>query len=210
MNTKPIRLALTIIAILTLTLALIGCKTPTNNTASSSSSSINYPVDSNGIIHYPDEIQREHAIVQRVIDGDTLLVKLDDGTENKVRLIGIDTPESVNPDESKNTKEGDIASDYVKSILPEGTEVWLESDMSDTDQYGRWLRYVWLYNPMTTDITFDLGTLNAQLVYYGYAHAKDYEPDTKYSATLHAQEEYMPPTDSLTPIGPLKSEKVVE
>ena len=54
------------------------------------------------------------------------------------------------------------------------------------------------------DITFDLGTLNAHLVYYGYAHAKDYAPDTKYSETLHSLETAMPSSGSSMPIGPLK------
>lgn len=146
----------------------------------------------------------DHATVVRVVDGDTLVVRLDDGTENSTRLIGIDCPESVNPDESLNTVEGDVASEYVKSIIHEGTDVWLEKDVSDVDKYGRWLRYVWMHNPDTTDITFDLGTLNSHLVYYGYAHAKDYPPDTAHAATLHTLESAPIAPDTTVPIGPLK------
>lgn len=54
------------------------------------------------------------AAVIRVVDGDTLVAYVD-GTEQKIRLIGIDTPESVHPDASKNTQEGIDASNYTKS-----------------------------------------------------------------------------------------------
>jgi len=66
------------------------------------------------------------------------------------------------------------------------------------------LRYVWLHDPDATDLTFDLGTLNAHLVYYGYAAAKDYQPDVKHSDTLHALSASEPPASGTVPIGPLK------
>jgi micrococcal nuclease len=54
-------------------------------------------------------------------------------------MIGVNTPESVHPDESKNTEFGKIASDYTKSQL-EGEEVRLELDAQERDQYGRLLQ----------------------------------------------------------------------
>jgi|GEM_PF-1271844 endonuclease YncB( thermonuclease family) len=146
----------------------------------------------------------EHARVERVVDGDTLVVSLDDGESNSTRLIGVDAPESVNPDESRNTEEGRECSEHVKALLPEGTEVWLERDVSDTDPYGRWLRYVWLRDPESAGTTFESGTLNAYLVSYGYASAKDYEPDTAHSAELHGLERVEPPGGAAAP-GPVES-----
>lgn len=68
----------------------------------------------------------ERASVVRVVDGDTLVVDRGSGDE-KVRLIGIDCPESVNPDESRNTEEGRAASDFTKSVVSAGrsrAECW--------------------------------------------------------------------------------------
>ena len=78
-----------------------------------------------------------------MIDGDTFLTVID-GEEIKVRLIGVDTPESVNEvNPEKNCKEGNIASDYTKKLLA-GETVYLEYDINKTDDYGRTLAYVYL------------------------------------------------------------------
>lgn len=53
------------------------------------------------------------AEVVRVVDGDTLLCLID-GEERYVRLIGVDAPESVSPDESKNCDEGKLAAEYTR------------------------------------------------------------------------------------------------
>lgn len=87
--------------------------------------------------------------VDRVVDGDTIVVTRED-QKFKVRLIGVNTPESVSPDAAKNTLEGKKASDFTKERLPKGTKVYLEFDQERTDKYGRTLAYVWLsddYNP---------------------------------------------------------------
>ena len=84
----------------------------------------------------------DKAEVVRVVDGDTVVVKID-GSDFKLRLIGVDTPESVASKEyldrtgKENTESGKTASEYTKSLLPEGTIVYLEKDVSDTDRYGR-------------------------------------------------------------------------
>ncbi|NLK43715.1 MAG: hypothetical protein GX300_04905, partial [Tissierellia bacterium] len=79
--------------------------------------------------------------VVRVVDGDTLIIEMED-KEERVRLIGVDTPESVHPDASKNVKAGKIASDFTKSRL-EGKYIELEFDVQERDRYGRILAYVW-------------------------------------------------------------------
>ena len=125
----------------------------------------------------------EEVTCERVVDGDTLIVNTRSGNRERVRLIGIDAPESVSADESKNCEEGVQASNYMKSLVHEGKTLWLTRDVSDTDKYDRLLRFVWLEcpsdNPTDEEITDHM--LNAVLVANGYAQAKDYKPDTSMS-----------------------------
>ena len=80
--------------------------------------------------------------VARVVDGDTIRVATDDG-EVRVRLIGIDTPETVSPNEPVGCF-GPEASAQAERLLA-GTSVYLELDASqgDTDRFGRVLAYAW-------------------------------------------------------------------
>lgn len=110
--------------------------------------------------------------VARVIDGDTLSAYID-GEETTVRFIGVDTPESVNPDETKNTEEGKIASDYTKSLIPAGTSVYLEFGEEPTDKYGRRLAYVYL----DAD---GYEMVQEKLLLEGYAKCMPIKPNTKY------------------------------
>lgn len=128
------------------------------------------------------------AALVRVVDGDTIVVNRGNGEET-VRLIGIDTPESVHPDESRNTAEGDAASAHTKEVLADVDVVYLEKDVSETDKYGRLLRYVWLDVPGDPIAEAPEKMLNAMLVGDGNAVAKDYAPDTKYSELLHSQQQ---------------------
>jgi len=114
--------------------------------------------------------------VVRVIDGDTF--EIEGG--QRVRLIGIDTPESVHPDDERNTEFGKEASDYSKKLL-EGKMVRLEKDVSETDRYGRLLRYAYM-----EDDTF----VNELLVKEGYAKVSTYPPDVKYSDLFVEAERY--------------------
>lgn len=104
-----------------------------------------------------------------VTDGDTFKINYN-GKETKVRLIGVDTPESVHPNSSKNTEYGKEASNYTKSLL-ENRTVKLEFDVSQTDQYGRLLAYVYLENGEM---------LNEKLLKEGYAQVATYAPNVKY------------------------------
>ena len=106
--------------------------------------------------------------VVRVVDGDTIVVKYN-GVDEKVRLIGIDTPESVHSDESKNTEEGVLVSDYTKKMLTD-KKVGLEFDVSKRDKYGRLLAYVYLDGEMYNKI----------LLKEGYARVATYPPNVKY------------------------------
>lgn len=132
--------------------------------------------------HQETSATLEQASVVRVVDGDTLVIDQGRG-EEKLRLIGIDCPESVNPDKSKNTEGGRLASDFTKSVVSAGQPVLLQKDTSDTDRYGRLLRYVWLVEPKDAKSAEEVTTkmLNAILVVNGHAIAKEYRPDTAYS-----------------------------
>lgn len=96
--------------------------------------------------------------VARVVDGDTIDVTIWDETR-RVRLLLVDTPE-VRPRECY----GPEASAYVSSLLPEGSTVRLERDVTDTDAFGRLLRYVYLE---------DGRMLNELLLEGGYATLYD-------------------------------------
>lgn len=106
--------------------------------------------------------------VTRVVDGDTIKVNFN-GKEESLRLIGIDTPESVHPDASRNVLEGRIASDYTKTLL-EGKDIELEFDAEERDKYGRLLAYVYINGIM----------VNKLLLKEGYAQVSTYPPNVKY------------------------------
>lgn len=101
----------------------------------------------------------ETAQVVNVIDGDTIDVLLD-GDEYRVRYVGVDTPERDEPYYREATQAN---RDFVQ-----GETVTLVVDVSETDQYGRLLRYVYLQ-----DGTF----VNAELIADGYARLVTYPPD---------------------------------
>ena len=106
--------------------------------------------------------------VVRVVDGDTFIVEYE-GVEERVRLIGIDTPESVHPNEEKNTAFGKEVSNYTKKMLT-GKQVALEFDVEKKDKYGRLLAYVYLDGQMYNKI----------LLEKGYAQLSTYPPNVKY------------------------------
>ena len=117
------------------------------------------------------------ATVTRVTDGDTIRVEID-GQEYRVRYIGIDTPETVDPRRPVGCF-GKEASERNRQLV-EGQTVGLEKDVSETDSFDRLLRYVWVGDLM----------VNATLVEEGYALASTYPPDVRYSdqfAALQAQ-----------------------
>ncbi|NYE38562.1 endonuclease YncB(thermonuclease family) [Nocardioides cavernae] len=84
--------------------------------------------------------RRDRARVVRVTDGDTLKVQMADGTEEYVRIIGIDTPEV----HGRRECGGGQASRTMGRLAPVGSRVLLVSDptQADRDRYGRLLRYV--------------------------------------------------------------------
>lgn len=112
-----------------------------------------------------------NAVVTRVVDGDTVEVKIDDKKE-KVRLIGIDTPETVDPNRPVGCY-GKEASDFTKSLLAKNTSVTLVIDVEPRDKYGRLLAYVY----RTQDNLF----VNAELARLGYANVLTIPPNVAHS-----------------------------
>lgn len=112
--------------------------------------------------------------VTRVIDGDTIEIE---GGE-RVRYIGIDTPETVDP--RKPVQCFGVEASKKNKEMVEGKMVRLGKDITDRDKYNRLLRYVWV------DDTF----INLELVKQGFAYSYSYPPDIKYQDQfLKAQQE---------------------
>ncbi len=140
-------------------------------------------------IHYAQEAKfsipfgRAHnyndILVKRVIDGDTVQLE----TGERVRLIGIDTPEIHESDklykDSQRTKQdiraikelGRRAYEFTKGLV-EGKRVSLEFDVEKRDRYGRLLAYIYLQGA-----TF----VNAEIVKQGYASLMTFPPNVKYA-----------------------------
>lgn len=126
------------------------------------------------------DLQLEPATVIRVVDGDTILAQVN-GQKEKIRFIGIDTPETVNP-RTPVEYYGPEASAYTKQILPEGKQIYLEYDKEKEDKYGRTLAYVWLSRPpeKLDYRQYREYMVNANLLAQGYAVPVAYKPNTKY------------------------------
>lgn len=115
-------------------------------------------------------ISGEGVWVTRVIDGDT--IEIEGG--QRVRYIGIDTPETVDPRRPVGCF-GKEASEENKRLI-EGKDILLVKDVSDTDKFGRLLRYVYI-NMEDNKTIF----VNDHLVRQGYARASTYPPDVKFT-----------------------------
>lgn len=123
--------------------------------------------------NYPDLKSKPYTVdkVKRVVDGDTF----ETATNQKVRLIGVNAPESI----GKIEPYGKEASDYSKKRLTR-KKVYLFTDTGDTDRYGRLLRYVFLEGEKVM--------YNEQLVREGYANPMTVPPNVMY-AKLFVQAE---------------------
>ncbi len=142
-----------------------------------------------------DEFQK--ASIVRVVDGDTIVVDIDGQEDNvTVRLIGVNTPESVASEEYlekwgiTNSEEGKQASAFTKQLLSNYEFVYLQKDVEDKDIYGRDLRYVWLNIPTNDQ---DLGEIatemrNGVLISEGYAEVATYYPNVAHKEHFEALE----------------------
>lgn len=127
-------------------------------------------------------IPAKRPTVAYVVDGDTIAVQIERELE-KIRLIGIDTPESRRNERSKLQSErskrdvatiinmGKQAKEVLKSILAKGDEVRIEYDVQKRDKYGRLLAYVY---------TADNLMINEEMIRRGYAQLLTIPPNVRY------------------------------
>lgn len=116
----------------------------------------------------PSDSNLISAEVTRVVDGDTINVRIN-GKEETVRLLLIDTPETVHPSQPVQPF-GPEASNYVKDLL-NGKNVQLEMDIGKRDKYGRLLAYLYVDEQMVNKMLLEKGLARVAYVF---------EPNTKY------------------------------
>jgi len=116
----------------------------------------------------PRSAPSDETAVVRVVDGDTIVVAIGGTRGTKVRLIGIDTPE-------RDRCFFEAATQRMRALV-EGKSVRLDRDVSETDRYGRLLRYVY------RGTTF----VNAVMVREGFANAATYPPDVAHASEFVA------------------------
>jgi micrococcal nuclease len=124
-----------------------------------------------GVVHAVTD-DTTTATVTKVVDGDTIDVRYD-GEIHRVRLLNINTPESVDPDKPVECM-GPQASEYLTGRLPVGTAVRLERDQEKQDEYGRELAAVFLGDEL----------IDAEIARAGYGIAMSVGPSTKYLAPV--------------------------
>jgi micrococcal nuclease len=131
--------------------------------------------------------------VTKIVDGDTLYCEKPDKNELKIRLIGIDAPESYKTakayrDAERSDKSiekikemGDMSKAYISSMIKTGDRVTLELDVQTEDKYGRTLAYIYLP---------DGSMLNELMVKEGYAKVMTIPPNVKYQERFIEAEKY--------------------
>ncbi len=115
--------------------------------------------------------------VTNVVDGDTIDVNMPDGSEERIRLVLVDTPETKHPKIGVQPF-GPEASSFTTSKLT-GQEVMLEFDVQERDRYGRLLAYVWLGEEL----------VNKKLIENGLARVAVFPPNTKYVDEFRSAQE---------------------
>lgn len=138
-------------------------------------SSLSGPEKSNSLVKKTVTTQKiadapspnELVKVVRAVDGDTIDVEIN-GKIERVRYVGIDTPETVDP--RKVVQCFGVEASKKNKEFTEGKMVRLEKDITDRDKYNRLLRYVWLGDTL----------INQELVAQGFAKSYSYPPDIKY------------------------------
>lgn len=118
-----------------------------------------------------DRVTQANAVVELVVDGDTVDVTIG-GDGERVRLIGIDTPETKRPDTPVECF-GPEATAFTQSLLPPDTPVRLERDVVGRDDYGRILAYVYRVS--------DGILVNYEIIRQGYARPLTIPPNAAHA-----------------------------
>lgn len=153
--------------------ALVGCAPSTDNGATTRPSIGRLePTTSVPTTAFRPTGPTQTATVVRVVDGDTIIVRIG-GQDRRLRYIGMDTPETKKPDTPVQWMGAEASG--ANAALVAGRTVVLEKDVSETDRFGRLLRYVWLADG-------DRWTLvDLELVRRGFAQVVTDPPDVKYA-----------------------------
>jgi micrococcal nuclease len=128
-----------------------------------------------GLTQGPASVRALEGTVVKVVDGDTIHVRLD-GRVEKVRYIGVNTPELHHP--TKGEEPGGREAAALNRELVAERRVRLELDVQERDRYGRLLAYVWVGDVM----------VNAELVRRGYAQVMTVPPNVRHQSLLRALE----------------------
>lgn len=134
--------------------------------------------DRHGLFKKKNNGKTVPVTLEAVYDGDTLRVRMPDGTKETVRLLMIDAPESVHPDETKNTEEGRKASEFLSELLGKERTLYLEyeDEENNRDLYGRLLAYVWLTDTTSVESSFiKENMVNAIMLVNGHAEFHVYQ-----------------------------------
>ncbi|MDY6827257.1 MAG: thermonuclease family protein [Bacillota bacterium] len=128
---------------------------------------------------YPAGIDLAQVRITRVVDGDTAYARFVDGSEEKVRFIGVDAPE-ISESAGGLEPYGAEATEFTRRQI-DGNKIWLEFDVEERDQYDRLLAYLWLDIPEEiNESEIRSKMFNSQLLLEGYASQVTFPPNTRY------------------------------
>lgn len=168
---------------------LITNQTQIKNSSSNNNQIITEPKNSYKEYSFSKEVPKNSvkAILERVVDGDTMKLKLDEtGEIITLRLLLVDTPESVKKGVEPQPYSIE-ASNFTKNTLLSGDTVYIEYDEGDkTDKYGRHLGYLWFYSNDNSNWQI----FNEKLISEGYARVGYIYSQKKYLNELYKAQEY--------------------
>ena len=129
---------------------------------------------------WTNEVPRGAALASLISDSDGDTIRVDVGGQvETLRPILIDTPETHGPNNPPECY-GAEATAFLERLLPRGSALYLETDVSERDRFGRLLRYVWL------DRDDEVYLVNEAMVRAGYAAQSTFPPDVKYEERIQA------------------------
>lgn len=168
---------------------LITNQTQIKNSSSNNNQIITEPKNSYKEYSFSKEVPKNSvkAILERVVDGDTMKLKLDEtGEIITLRLLLVDTPESVKKGVDPQPYSIE-ASNFTKSTLLSGDTVYIEYDEGDkTDKYGRHLGYLWFYSNDNSNWQI----FNEKLISEGYARVGYIYSQKRYLNKLYKAQDY--------------------
>lgn len=130
----------------------------------------------------PTSTQDQNAVdayptISNIVDGDTIIVHFPGRGDEIVRLLGVDTPETVDPNRPVQCFGAEATAD-ISAVIPPGTPIRIERDVEARDHFGRLLAYVY----RREDDLF----VNHRLIFRGFADVAIYEPNLAYRAELES------------------------